>query len=87
MRSRRPDRQGAAADGGAVRGDSIAQVAAVASLRDVAELTERVDALVAERARVAAALEDQGWKLPTSEANFLWFPLGTDSTDFSAACH
>jgi histidinol-phosphate aminotransferase len=56
-------------------------------LRDAAELTERVDALVEERARVAAALEDQGWKLPTSEANFLWFPLGPGSTDFSAACH
>ena len=67
--------------------NSIAQAAAVASLRDAAELKQRVDALVEERARVAAALEDQGWKLPTSEANFLWFPLGPDSTDFSAACH
>jgi histidinol-phosphate aminotransferase len=66
---------------------SIAQAAAVASLADVAELKVRVDALVEERSRVAAALEEQGWKLPESQANFLWFPLGTDSTDFSAACH
>jgi histidinol-phosphate aminotransferase len=65
---------------------SIAQAAAVASLRDAVELKQRVDALVAERARVAAALEDQGWKLPASEANFVWFPLGTDSTAFTAAC-
>jgi histidinol-phosphate aminotransferase len=67
--------------------NSVAQAAAVASLRDAAELKERVDALVEERGRVARALEDQGWKLPASEANFLWFPLGPDSTDFSAACH
>jgi histidinol-phosphate aminotransferase len=67
--------------------NSVAQAAAVASLRDAAELKERVDALVAERARVAETLEEQGWKLPVSEANFLWFPLGPDSTDFSLACH
>jgi histidinol-phosphate aminotransferase len=67
--------------------NSIAQAAAVASLADAAELKVRVDALVEERSRVAAALEEQGWKLPESQANFLWFPLGTDSTDFSTACH
>ncbi len=65
---------------------SIAQAAAVASLGAVDELQQRVDALVAERTRVAEALEEQGWKLPASHANFVWFPLGADSTDFSAAC-
>ncbi|MEO8828257.1 histidinol-phosphate transaminase [Lapillicoccus sp.] len=66
---------------------SIAQVAAVASLGAVAELQERVEALVAERARVAEALGEQGWKLQASEANFVWFPLGEHSTAFTAACH
>jgi histidinol-phosphate aminotransferase len=66
--------------------NSIAQAAAIASLGAFDELRERVQALVAERSRVAEALEEQGWKLPASEANFLWFPLGTDSADFSAAC-
>jgi len=65
---------------------SIAQAAAVASLGAVDELQQRVDALVAERTRVAEALEEQGWKLPASHANFVWFTLGADSTDFSAAC-
>ena len=32
------------------------------------------------------ALADQGWKLPRSDANFVWFPLGSDSTAFSEAC-
>ncbi|MEO7235083.1 MAG: histidinol-phosphate transaminase [Lapillicoccus sp.] len=65
---------------------SIAQAAAVASLGAIDELGQRVDALVAERVRVAEALEVQGWKLSASEANFVWFPLGADSADFTAAC-
>jgi histidinol-phosphate aminotransferase len=65
---------------------SIAQAAAVASLQAFDELKVRVDALVAERTRVAQALEEQGWKIPASEANFVWFPLGRDSTDFTQAC-
>ena len=66
--------------------NSIAQVAAIASLDAIDELTERVDSLVAERERVVQALADQGWKLPRSDANFVWFPLGADSTAFTEAC-
>ena len=66
--------------------NSIAQVAAIASLDAFDELTERVDSLVAERERVVQALADQGWKLPRSDANFVWFPLGADSTAFAEAC-
>lgn len=65
---------------------SIAQVAAVASLDAVAEMQVRVEALVAERRRVAAALSELGWRLPDSEANFVWFPLRADSTAFTEAC-
>ncbi len=65
---------------------SIAQSAAIASLEAFGELHHRVDALVAERSRVAGALEEQGWRLPQSQANFVWFPLGADSGDFVAAC-
>ncbi|MEO7058739.1 MAG: histidinol-phosphate transaminase [Lapillicoccus sp.] len=65
---------------------SIAQAAAIASLAAYDELQVRVDALVAERARIAGALEEQGWKLPDSQANFVWFPLGPASSDFTAAC-
>ena len=66
--------------------NSIAQVAAIASLDAFDELSERVDSLVAERDRVVQALADQGWKLPRSDANFVWFPLGSDSTAFSESC-
>ncbi len=66
--------------------NSIAQAAAVASLERFDELRERVEALVAERTRVLAALREQGWRLPDSQANFVWFPLGEDSADFAAAC-
>lgn len=55
---------------------ALAQAAAVASLRAEDELAERVDHLVGERMRVTRALAEEGWTLPRSEANFLWFPLG-----------
>lgn len=63
----------------------IAQAAALASLAAEDELLARVEALVAERARVAAALADQGWPLPPSEANFVWLPLGERTAAFTAA--
>ncbi|MDV3222744.1 histidinol-phosphate transaminase [Intrasporangium sp.] len=66
--------------------NSLAQAAAVASLDAFDELSERVESLVAERERVVQALEDQGWKLPQSDANFVWFPLGGESTAFAQAC-
>jgi histidinol-phosphate aminotransferase len=66
--------------------NSVAQVAAIASLDAFDELNARVESLVAERDRVVRALADQGWRLPQSDANFVWFPLGADSTAFSQAC-
>ncbi|CAN7553982.1 histidinol-phosphate transaminase [Terrabacter sp. LjRoot27] len=66
--------------------NSVAQVAAIASLDAFDELNARVESLVAERDRVVQALGDQGWTLPRSDANFVWFPLGGDSTAFSQAC-
>ena len=64
---------------------TIAQVAAVASLGAEAELLQRVDALVEERARVVAALRSHGWDLPDAQGNFVWFPLGERATEFAAA--
>lgn len=66
--------------------NSIAQAAAVASLDAFDELNERVESIVEERERVVQGLQDQGWKLPESDANFVWFPLGADSTAFAEAC-
>jgi histidinol-phosphate aminotransferase len=64
----------------------LAQEAAIASLRSEDALRERVEALVAERARVAGALAGQGWRVPESQANFVWLRLGERTADFAAAC-
>jgi histidinol-phosphate aminotransferase len=61
---------------------SIAQAAAIASLAAADELLPRTDALVAERARVGAALRDAGFALPPTQANFVWLPLGPRTLDF-----
>jgi len=66
--------------------NSLAQVAAVASLAAEAELLERVDIVVRERDRVRGALLEQGWTVPPTEANFVWLGLGSDTADFAAAC-
>ncbi len=66
--------------------NTIAQVAAIASLEAEDELLVRVKELVAERDRVLAALREQGWQIPDTEANFVWFPLGADTAEFAAAC-
>lgn len=65
---------------------ALAQDAAVASLAAEGELLERVDALVAERERVVAALRDQGWAIPDAQGNFVWFGLGDRAQEFAAAC-
>jgi histidinol-phosphate aminotransferase len=61
---------------------SLAQAAAIASLAAADELLARTDALVAERARVAAALRDAGFALPPTQANFVWLPLAPRTLDF-----
>lgn len=66
--------------------NSLAQVAAVRSLEAVDELEERVAELVKERGRIADGLRDQGWELSDSQANFVWFDLGEQSSEFSAEC-
>ncbi|MFJ3537344.1 histidinol-phosphate transaminase [Streptomyces sp. NPDC090109] len=64
----------------------LAQDAAVASLRAEDELLGRVGALVSERERIRAALVDQGWTVPDTQANFVWLRLGERTADFAAAC-
>ncbi|MGH3498681.1 MAG: histidinol-phosphate transaminase [Nocardioidaceae bacterium] len=64
---------------------TIAQAAAVESLRAEEALLDRVEVLVEERARVVAGLREQGWDVPDSQANFVWLALGDDSTAFAAA--
>jgi histidinol-phosphate aminotransferase len=65
---------------------TLGQLAAVASLAAQDELAERVEQLVKERDRLSTALADQGWVVPTSEANFVWLRLGARTVEFAAAC-
>ena len=64
----------------------LSQAAAVASLESQSVLDERVEAIVQERVAMVAALRQQGWDVPETEANFVWLPLGDDALDFAAAC-
>jgi len=65
---------------------TIASAAAIASLAAEDALLDRVEALVGERTRVEAALADQGWRLPASQANFVWLRLGDRIGELVAAC-
>ncbi|MBL3665110.1 histidinol-phosphate transaminase [Streptomyces sp. M2CJ-2] len=64
----------------------LAQDAAIASLRAEDELIGRVGSLVCERNRVMDALRAQGWKVPESQANFVWLRLGERTAAFAQAC-
>ncbi len=65
---------------------TLAQDAAVASLDAEDELLVRVEALVAERARVCDLLREQGWDVPETQANFVWLPTGEASMEFAQTC-
>lgn len=64
---------------------TLAQAAAIASLKAADELLERTDAVVAERRRVAAELAALGYDFPPSQANFIWLPLGARTAEFAHA--
>ena len=73
---------------GAVRGvllpfgvSGVAEAAAVAALKVEDQLLARVDAIVAERARVVAAVRELGWEIPEAEGNFWWLPLSGTALD------
>jgi len=63
---------------------SVSQAAAIACLDAADELLARTDAVVAERARVTAALRAAGYELPPSQANFVWLPVVGQAQRFAA---
>ncbi len=65
--------------------NALAQHAARASLDAVDEMGERVAAVVAERARVAAALDGLGWAVPDPQGNFVWLPAGENAAGLGIA--
>lgn len=64
----------------------IAQAAALASLEETteAELLDRVNSVVFERARVINELAKAGWDIPDAQGNFIWMPLGDRALEFAA---
>ncbi|MGI5216163.1 histidinol-phosphate transaminase [Plantactinospora sp. CA-290183] len=66
--------------------NAVAQLAALAALGLEDQLRRRVDATVAERTRVRAALLAEGWRVPDGQGNFLWLPLGADAAEFGSWC-
>lgn len=61
--------------------NGIAQAAALASINAHGDVMQRVGEIVAERQRVSKRLADRGYRLPRSEANFVWLPLGDLTND------
>ncbi len=66
--------------------NSLAQVAALASLDAADELLARCRGIAAERDRVRAELLSMGYPVPDSQANFIWLPLGERTTAFTTHC-
>ncbi|NDZ95665.1 histidinol-phosphate transaminase [Streptomyces sp. SID6673] len=65
--------------------NSVAQHAALACLEAGDELLARTEAVVAERTRVTGRLRDLGYRVPDSQANFVWLELGDATMDFAGA--
>ncbi|MET9341837.1 histidinol-phosphate transaminase [Nonomuraea sp. NPDC003804] len=65
---------------------TVAQEAAIASLGVHDALFVRVRSLIDERDRLRDILLDQGWTVPSSQASFLWLPLGRKCSAFVQEC-
>lgn len=65
---------------------AVAQAAALAALRQGAEMRHRVARVVAERSRVVRAMQGLVPGVPDSQANFVWLPLGAGAAGFGAGC-
>ena len=64
----------------------VAQAAALAALDAGDEVKRRAALVVSERERVTEALRKMSLEIPESQANFVWLPLGDQSSAFGAAC-
>jgi len=66
------------------RVNALAQVAALASLGAHTEMRARVDGVIAERARLLAAMQELWLPVVPSEANFLWLDLPDEAAALGA---
>jgi histidinol-phosphate aminotransferase len=65
---------------------AAAQAGALAALQQAEEVRRRCALVVAERERVTEAVRKLVPDVPSSQANFVWLPLGDRSAEFGAAC-
>lgn len=66
--------------------NALAQAAAIASLSAQDELKVRCGEVVEERERVRAALLEAGYRVPETQANFVWLPLAERAHEFNEHC-
>ncbi|HEX8933950.1 MAG TPA: aminotransferase class I/II-fold pyridoxal phosphate-dependent enzyme, partial [Pseudonocardiaceae bacterium] len=66
--------------------NSLAQIAALASLDVADELLGRCRDITVERARVRTELLAMGYPVADSQANFVWLPLGEQTVAFTEHC-
>jgi histidinol-phosphate aminotransferase len=66
--------------------NSVAQVAALASLDAHDELMARCREVIGERGRVRDELLAAGYEVPETQANFVWLPLGEATERFNEHC-
>jgi len=66
--------------------NSLAQIAALASLDVADELLDRCRDITVERARVRTELLAMGYPVADSQANFVWLPLGEQTVAFTEHC-
>lgn len=64
----------------------ISQVAAIASLRQLPQVLERVQQTVTERDWLVDELASLGLDVPDAQGNFVWLPLGAQSSRFTQIC-
>jgi histidinol-phosphate aminotransferase len=64
---------------------ALAEEAALASLDAEDALLERVRTIAERRDRLAAALREQGWRIPAAQGNFVWLPAGAESLAVAGA--
>ncbi|MFE9776138.1 histidinol-phosphate transaminase [Streptomyces sp. NPDC005931] len=64
----------------------LAQAAGLAVLEHAEETRARCEAVTRERDRLRAALQEAGYDVAESQANFLWLPLGERSAQFGEHC-
>jgi histidinol-phosphate aminotransferase len=64
----------------------VAQAAALAALRQDAEMSRRAALVIAERERLLTAVRKFVPDVPHTQSNFVWLPLGDGAVPFGQAC-